>query len=917
MHTPLLFRPGTPFHAGSFAPAVNLVEDLPQGINANVLLLSCGDVRNILYTAYAERGFPPRLLDYTACDVDENALARNILLFTLLLDSPDTVTPIRLWNVYYDFYLDDADRLLVCNQAQKLLCFARTLDDWHTSPYGTTLRFCDEGTLSLVRRVWEQYADSLHFDEAHWEPFERALSATKTRTSLSQETNEADVARSCAPVASELASELVIASRQHWERALACPVPLTSPKAKTRSAHPNPVFAIPLMGSSTLEYPTDPLLSFHLAAGCVPLAQESPLQPQDDPEIYPGAKNDRLARTAMVQFTAWTEAFKNSSLMTIIRFTASDCLAFCCTLRHCRDYNRKTYAKLYRRSLGFDVLTLADSEYGSGGQAPTSFDIIDTSTLCDNTGTLNLLVSAAPLLAPLPSAILYTQGAYNTSDSRSFENLLEGHTTTLSALLGLVPAEYWTNAKAASTADEATLAVLAQNSTTSKYQGIIKGNRLAWKHSRYVSGQLAKGFCLRTSDLAGLIFSVYVNALRTVGPNAITHNTKTILPRYGSYLQHNTLSTVALLYALSASVHTDVVQTAQDLVSLISGSASESTARQHLYSLLTYMAFPPNWSPKPSVVEIDHEQYGFQKWKEIPAILAISVVVPTESWKEFSQEEIQNLRLPGTYPPLMSAHVKPLVGEHGVLGTETPSTFSDIQISFGTVTAQSSRDNDNFKLFVDEDKAAWKGDSPMIVSFFVPLDLLKDIRMDDQIGLHARRTALDTDGFLQAEDQTKVVFETSFANLNKVFVTKYRPNHAGHEMHDGVLQSQRDWPVRTKSPAPEPGFTPCLENADIVSVTGHLDIASDRGKELLASKAPITLEQTSPFTINIVFGKKDLVLPLIFPIPVLAKGSSTRIARTSGYIEVIAPLAKPSASPPILDDFIFPPPSTPHHQLQS
>ena len=41
-------------------PAVGLTQDLPSGKDADVLLLGCGDLRNILFTAYAQSGQSPR-----------------------------------------------------------------------------------------------------------------------------------------------------------------------------------------------------------------------------------------------------------------------------------------------------------------------------------------------------------------------------------------------------------------------------------------------------------------------------------------------------------------------------------------------------------------------------------------------------------------------------------------------------------------------------------------------------------------------------------------------------------------------------------------------------------------------------------------------------------------------------------------
>ena len=77
----------------------------------------------------------------------------------------------------------------------------------------------------------------------------------------------------------------------------------------------------------------------------------------------------------------------------------------------------------------------------------------------------------------------------------------------------------------------------------------------------------------------------------------------------------------------------------------------------------------------------------------------------------------------------------------------------------------------------------------------------------------------------------------------------------------------------------------------IGTLTGHLDIISDKGRELLKDKVTIELRQANPFVIDIVFGDDALSYCLQFPIPVTKEGSRTRIARTSGYIEVIAPLA--------------------------
>src|SRR4051812_21846733 len=76
MHTLRYIGTAAPFHVGSFGPAVGLTEDLPQGVDADILLLDSGDARHILYTVFVEQGLPERNLDFTACNVDEYVIGK-------------------------------------------------------------------------------------------------------------------------------------------------------------------------------------------------------------------------------------------------------------------------------------------------------------------------------------------------------------------------------------------------------------------------------------------------------------------------------------------------------------------------------------------------------------------------------------------------------------------------------------------------------------------------------------------------------------------------------------------------------------------------------------------------------------------------------------------------------------------------
>lgn len=56
MLTPTILNVVHPFYAVGDTPAVTLTRNVPQGVDADILLLGSGDIRNILYTAYHEKG---------------------------------------------------------------------------------------------------------------------------------------------------------------------------------------------------------------------------------------------------------------------------------------------------------------------------------------------------------------------------------------------------------------------------------------------------------------------------------------------------------------------------------------------------------------------------------------------------------------------------------------------------------------------------------------------------------------------------------------------------------------------------------------------------------------------------------------------------------------------------------------------
>lgn len=88
MHTKFYVEPRPPFQAGRFTPGVSLVEGLPHGVDADVLVLGSGDMRDVLYTAFADKGLPERKIDFTICDENGYTIGK-IAGFDMFLKSYD------------------------------------------------------------------------------------------------------------------------------------------------------------------------------------------------------------------------------------------------------------------------------------------------------------------------------------------------------------------------------------------------------------------------------------------------------------------------------------------------------------------------------------------------------------------------------------------------------------------------------------------------------------------------------------------------------------------------------------------------------------------------------------------------------------------------------------------------------------
>ena len=159
------------FYPTGNTPAVNLLRDIPPSDNkkedkVNLLLLACGDPRNLLFSLWCEQGHDvKRNYVFTCCDIEPAVLARNVVLLTLAAERCTCQESISknssaIWNLFYHLYIPESSLVILRAHAGHLLEVSETFEQWLRCPYSHFIGFLNKETLQALRRYWELYASN-------------------------------------------------------------------------------------------------------------------------------------------------------------------------------------------------------------------------------------------------------------------------------------------------------------------------------------------------------------------------------------------------------------------------------------------------------------------------------------------------------------------------------------------------------------------------------------------------------------------------------------------------------------------------------------------------------------------------------------------------------------------------------------
>lgn len=872
------------FYALGNTPAVNLTQDIPpEQTNINILLAGCGDARSILHTIFNERGH--RSLDFTCCDIEPSILARNVLLFSFLLEGNAEIDRQAIWDIYFHTAFQKPSSDLLETQVGRLVQYAESMQSWKESPYGRVITFCDHQTLRRVCNTWK-----LHTTKGLTEverscrkkeiskSLERAKDIRKqflgNRTTLSG-------LRSAAPVSVRAIAELPKLHSEFWTKG--------NLDAKLKELQSNPTFFLSRDRILTLHYGTDPLLGFHLATAFTPLKSTSPLKTSSHvPSHLPP-----VVKAAQTEFFAWLDAFITYQKQKLqIRCFVGDALAFGHTLQQIHAQPDQTTGHWHRDGWSFEPLELDEDQYGGLPSSPTRFSAIDVSNLTDHLGSLNIIVALAPLLLNSSTSTLYTEILVSSkagSDER-MRDFLCGDSASVSLLLGLANVETWTNSTCISDAEEMAMDMILKE-TKMGFAGDSTQirTRLCWRRLDQVACD-GYGLSLGPSDLAAILMSVYRRMFRHEDVSALMGD----LGKHGvdhvSNPYYNRASFVALLKHIKGQVETDwstffaklFYHIENDRSSMIGmNSYQELCLHLHLQGIFSVDTLSHNPTKFLKVNAPDR----LRKEVNLPNVLAITVQVPPSAIKYVGSVPAGQLGIPSLCCTMQNT----------TLGSGSWSNlFSVVQAGFGVAQASISKDagiSDSFS--VKESKADWTGKTPLTVSFYVPTWMLLQARTGTKLSVGFQTNAYAVMKHVSKLGAGLALYTTELENEGNVFISRFLPNVQAYPCVSAMSISEST----PMSQVIKVQATLNDTNVMIERLVTRVSVSGSQAKELADRESRVTVSQVSPTVIAMTIGKQA-PSRVVFPRPISSSRSKLRIARKSLYVEILAPFMSP-----LHDDF--------------
>ena len=459
-------------------------------------------------------------------DLFEFPLARNLILFTYLLDNiPKPISAKSdghvdkrlniLWNIFYHIYLPDNDVTVLTDHVSKLIGISETLAIWSTSQYGNVVNFTSQTSLADVRSFWQQYAKTKAYNHDELISFE--ASARSTLTTIEQRLSDPMAGnplgyRSTGAHSYYSAEAMLAANRAYWKTGVVAGNSRDMMALKSASGsrlNPTMVISSAPSGAFSVDDEPDPLHNFHLAEVF-------------DTDMTSGQRKERLAAVAKAQFRVWCHSFAKHIHRDNVNILvhSGDAVNFCYELQdhHPSGTCLPKFTHFYTRPWSAESLSLVAPEFQSISE---SFDVIHASNLVDSVGLLNILPATIPLLRLSPFSTLYTECQLLAAEDPvdTLNALLFTDATTFTLLLGLAPAAHLTGFGTDSVGIEAFHLKHAWNKRNGQrklrmlipWKWPVSGDTYASEANEGSFGSFLKPISMDPEELAKWLFKLYLS----------------------------------------------------------------------------------------------------------------------------------------------------------------------------------------------------------------------------------------------------------------------------------------------------------------------------------------------------------------------------------------------------------------------
>ncbi|KAL2670409.1 hypothetical protein IWX47DRAFT_944672 [Phyllosticta citricarpa] len=677
---------------------------------------------------------------------------------------------------------------------KKLRQRAKSLEKWHNSAYGQIIRFCDSESLNSVSEVWESYAKEEVSNMSRFDVIVKGAKCVGEAKGISRELLVASAPCIYGPVA-----DLDGLREKYWK---------FGSLQDDDGRYWNPTFG-GIVACNVLHPSTCPLEGFHLSLALDIGVQMSPLAvpKQFRDSSHPDYQDPYLTAT-VTQFSSWGMTFNKACQegRITLRFAVADALAFCEALqklnpetpRNTSDWTPRNQLKLKNMDLNSpdyvprrasqtknpprsdqrisesEGTALEEEDQGQrrktkapkpDRKAPVRFNAIDTGSLTDKCGSMNILLATAPLLDRSPSSTLVTSASFKEHPDQEgvLIGFFPGDFETIALLLGLMPIEYWCNS---------TPTPIAPKNFSLLVQKVLGKNpvirsRLCWKscleNDYAIDGEGPLGdFYVPSNQLATLLHIFYANMFDQVEDEGASskgtwhRQVKTLALSF-----HTRATFAALLKRVKHTVRTERDEFVKIFLGLFDeeqkstgiGYFSELLAQLHCFGVLDFADLGPLLGQPFANATLVH----------------VTVCVPRHI---FDFLDGRNMTRSGRLRVVCSVwHSEKKTMDFGVLHM-TFGTFIDSGQVFGRSSS---------RLVIVENKYGWLAKfSPLLVTFCAPSWVFAEPEL--KVAFRFEKDPLTVELFEPILGSSLTIFETDLDDEMGVF-------EAPGKGHDDVVSS--------------------------------------------------------------------------------------------------------------------------------